>query len=401
MIRIVAISNNRSNLLISYLLLVSLLATTGFEYFFRSQVFIIPIVVIAIFEFIRQKHKIEPYIIKIVILFFLLSLIQTFLEYNRNIFSSIYLLLVLIFSYCIATVIGEKIIKYYINVLYFFALISLFCFFLTYADSFMNMINRIAPLFKSLNRQISDEENRNIIIYNFKNYSGLYNRNSGPFWEPGMFAIFLNIALIFNIFLTRKLIQVKNLVFLGALITTFSTTGYIACFYILFVYSLFFSKSFYKIIFLALLVFASVEVSQLNFMQNKVEAQIQSSQNTGDSRFGAAIVHFRVIEDFPFFGVGDGASTVIKDFTQATSTANGLTYVFVKFGIIVGILYYVFLYRSCNRIFYLLSGNRSFGIYFFILLLILSFSQDITVRPFYFFLVIWGLHIPIRKKVQN
>ena len=44
----------------------------------------------------------------------------------------------------------------------------------------------------------------NIIIYNFQTAVLLeivgFLRNCGPFWEPGMYAVFLNIALAFNLF---------------------------------------------------------------------------------------------------------------------------------------------------------------------------------------------------------
>jgi hypothetical protein len=143
-------------------------------------------------------------------------------------------------------------------------------------------------------------------------------------------------------------------------------------------------------------------------MQEKILDQINVANKNGESRFGAMLVHLKLINDFPITGVGDGISRYVANYTNASSTANGLTLVFAKYGIPFGLLYFVLLLISCINIinYYLLKKNILLGYCFFILLLLLAFSQDITVRPFYFFLIIWGLFIPhqmgkIPKEIIN
>ena len=53
-------------------------------------------------------------------------------------------------------------------------------------------------------------------------------RNWGPFREPGVFQLFVIVALIYELFRKEKSSGIKLVVFILAIITTFSTTGYIA-----------------------------------------------------------------------------------------------------------------------------------------------------------------------------
>ena len=70
---------------------------------------------------------------------------------------------------------------------------------------------------------------KTLFFYAFDIYKGyISERNNGPFWEPGVFQIYINIALIFLLFNKKKL-NIKYLfVYLFALITTISTTGYVS-----------------------------------------------------------------------------------------------------------------------------------------------------------------------------
>ena len=53
-----------------------------------------------------------------------------------------------------------------------------------------------------------------IILYTFDPIAMKDYRNPGPFWEPGAFAVYLIVALIFNIIKEGNLLTKKNVVFL-------------------------------------------------------------------------------------------------------------------------------------------------------------------------------------------
>lgn len=70
---------------------------------------------------------------------------------------------------------------------------------------------------------------RTLFFHAFNVYKGyISERNNGPFWEPGVFQIYINVALIFLLFNNQKINKKYLLVYLFALLTTISTTGYIS-----------------------------------------------------------------------------------------------------------------------------------------------------------------------------
>lgn len=73
-----------------------------------------------------------------------------------------------------------------------------------------------------------DGQYKTLFLYCVDTY-GDNGRNNGPFWEPGVFQMYINIAVLFLLY-SKKNINIKYLlVFVIALATTYSTTGYI-CF---------------------------------------------------------------------------------------------------------------------------------------------------------------------------
>jgi len=381
-----------------YFFLISIFALTGFEYFFRANLLMFPIFILAGIFFVYKKCRLKGEIFLLIFPFVFISLIQSILEYNQNIFTTILLFISFLTYYFIAKLVNVKFAEIFIKSVFILSVISLIFFLLTYSGAFMSFISsKVSPYFAPIGNSgnvdalAAARGDKNILIYNFKDYGALYNRNSGPFWEPGMFTIFVNIALYLNLMFTRRLFDIKNIIFLITIITTLSTTGYIAVIFTLFVYSLFYSKSKLNIVYLVFLVAGTIYIANLNFMKSKVLEQINNSHHNASSRFGASVVHYQVISEHPITGVGDGASRFIADLTDADSTANGLTFVFVKYGVFLGILYYALLLYSCINTMKYYLNKKFLGYVYFILLLILAFSQDITVRHFYLFLIVWGV----------
>ncbi|HVW15134.1 MAG TPA: hypothetical protein VHB54_14990 [Mucilaginibacter sp.] len=73
----------------------------------------------------------------------------------------------------------------------------------------------------------------NFIIFSFT--KGLHEyRNSGFVWEPGAYGCFLTITLLFHFFRNKFRFDNIAIVFIVAIITTFSTTNYIALFIVFF-----------------------------------------------------------------------------------------------------------------------------------------------------------------------
>lgn len=387
---------------IDYFFVISIMALTGFEYFYRSEILIAPLFLISVLYFLNKRLKLKSRVFVAFIPFVLLSMLHTILGYDRNVLSSIFLLLSFLVYFFIASILKDKFFEVFVNSVFVICLISLCCFLLTYSSSFMDSVDKIAPYFKPLGSNNAIETGktlkvtRNIVIYNFREYTLFFNRDSGPFWEPGMFTIFINVALFFNLMMRRKFATFKNIIFVITNITTFSTTGYIAFIFILFVYALFISKSKLNLLYVVALAAISLVVSNLDFMESKIMKEYADTKGT--SRFQAAVIHYQIISEHPFTGVGDGTSEFVAKLTDADSTANGLTLVFAKFGLFVGLLYYLLLFKACSNIMGYFTMNKIASYSLFILLVILAFSQDITIRHFYLFLIIFGITNAVRRK---
>ena len=203
--------------------------------------------------------------------------------------------------------------------------------------------------------------------------------------------MFLNLALIINIFLNDKLLfSLKNIVLIIAIITTFSTAGFIALFLIIISYFILHDNLIKIVISLpiiaAIVYFSITYVWAMDFMSKKIEENLVSSYEHRSSRFGAAIYHFKELRKFPLGGVYLKLEDEEKnlDLTDKEVSPNGLTRVFLNNGYPIAIIYYILFYRGLRR--WLLYNNKSSKLlhfFFFMILLLLAFSQDITTRLFY------------------
>ena len=214
-------------------------------------------------------------------------------------------------------------------------------------------------------------------------------RNCGPFWEPGMFAVYLSIALFFNLFAVHSKRKCCNIVFALSLITTFSTGGYIGGAFILILYAL---KQ--RNIFLTLLVSALVVVSiwglmNLDFVGGKIIEQMNSATlGDGRSRFGAFISQIELIKMSPLFGGADFTTLTGGD---RRTLASGTLLPFILYGIPVGIVFYGYMLKAVKQLLSAYTQYPYYGIMFFVLLLILSFSQTIFSQEMFLIILFVGL----------
>lgn len=238
----------------------------------------------------------------------------------------------------------------------------------------------------------------NIDYYKGKGMFG-FERNCGFAWEPGLFACFLVIAIFNNLLRTKN--KIRNNVWLYilivALLTTFSTTGYVAFFAIVvshFVIGRVNLFSLRNIIILVLLGFAAYRVFQLPFMRDKILAKSDTSEYMTENQFTMGIIKdqgelitvdrfegmaldFMNIMDKPLFGYGISRenSYIFKNMSEFILISNGTTTVFSNFGILLAILFHYFyiknsiFIRRCFR-----SKDKSF----YLIYMIISFSYSFT-----------------------
>jgi len=289
----------------------------------------------------------------------------------------------------------------FINIISFIAFYSLVIYLLSFYPTIKAFLFNLASNIKSINADeaVVTGGGVNFVIYNFQQDISTYAigipRNCGPFWEPGMFAVFLSIALFFNLFVKPVKKKFCNLILSIALITTFSTGGYFAGSYILILYG--FNKKInplFKILLLVIIGVIVYYVSQLEFVVEKTTTQYNVATYGSDkSRFGAFLTQINMIDASPLIGGED-----ITEYATTKTLASGTLLPFVNFGIPLGFVFYLLLYKSCNWISNFYQHSKKIGLQFFILLIILSFSQTILLSATIYTFLFIGI---VLKNIQN
>ena len=218
----------KKNTIFEYLLVLITIFASGnlliFHYFtdLMENIMFISVLLFNFFYSIKKKiifFKTDYYFFFIFIVLFCVH----FLKFGIDIlFASLgFLVLATIAFLNIKTIYNFG--KIYVLLLYYICLFSLFFYFLYI---FFDI---------KIGFQLNSISYHNL-IYHYK-FEGIeYFRNCGPFWEPGAFAGYIILALIFILrdfkLMNKKIISV--LIF--SLLTTVSTTGYLCLFVVIFIY---------------------------------------------------------------------------------------------------------------------------------------------------------------------
>ncbi len=389
----VYIKNNRIKWF-QYLLLTTLIAITGFDYFFLRKGYLVSLFIISGGYFIYKRFRFDKFIV-IFIAIVILSQFLQFLIFNYYVLTvGISIFMRILVAYFIVKILGKRFIDYYIQIIYVFSIISLFFYTFYIIDSSL-----VSILVNNIPESLSIYgHNVNIIIHNFWMYNSVPPRNSGPFWEPGLFQAFINIALFWNLLKVKTLMTKKNIIFSLALFSTMSTTGYLIYFMIISVYfALIIRKRFLGWalfpLFLVVIVFVSKDIS---FLSQKIEHQLANSniRNTRKNvmrhgnRFGVALRDLGNFIEYPIVGRGRFARTKFSQPIDINNSntfhqSNGLTNLLVTYGLILFILYFTLLHMSFKSAIEYYGGNRTAAIFFLLLIMASSFSELILEKSFF------------------
>jgi len=372
-------NQSQMKLYIKYFLFLYLLAISSFEYSVRvngEALYLLFPVVTFIFFYFKEKFD---WIVLIMIFPFVLAYFLQGIFLGSSIFFSLTLAIRLLTIYFSVKIIGKDFLKIFLNTITLIAALSMLLYIFQNVGGY-NLMLSICNKFTTLGLDslvVADFQRPNFIIYTIqigKNELGLW-RNSGPFWEPGLYVVFLNIALFLNLFITKKIINKVNLLIILSIITAFSTAGILALLANFAIFGLV-NKSVslpIRVLVTTLLIASVPLVFSLPFMNDKIEENINRS-DLSYSRFGAAIVHFNIVKDYPLTGMPWSEERYAK--YADNISPNGLTEIFVRYGIIAGFIYYVLLFRMCTTTMTLFGEKRK-GFALFILFLVVLFGQTI------------------------
>lgn len=339
---------------LNYAILILFIAASGVPYLSSPALNVLLFILMSTIFYYRKKHLNMSFLLFCIMLL-TITLLQALKFDFISIVTTIGLFTMVINAYFIVKILEKKFISYYVNILYYIAIISFVFFFpflfLPALGTFF--VHSIVPLFSIFN--ISHSVHETILVYNLSHIDVF--RNSGPFWEPGAFAGYLVIAFMLNFINESEIISRKNIVFLIAIFTTFSTTAFLVLF-------LFFFFMYYKqvknipfkiLTVVSLLTIAFVSYTSLDFLGNKIEKQLikETSKDVlyGKSRdTGRFITIIRDMKDFKGHEwIGRGVNNATRFDAPSGKVflrSVGLTDVLVKFGSVFFIMIIYFLYKS-------------------------------------------------------
>lgn len=233
----------------------------------------------------------------------------------------------------------------------------------------------------------------------------------GPFSEPGVFQIYLNLAILFHCIRNNEISIIRILTFIIALTLTFSTTGYISC-GVMFVF-LFFQLRKNKqasrkgpllmTIILTAIIILSVTTDILSSNGMVFDKFNDDGRATTAARMGAIFGNISIWATHPFWGVGITALPFLFEeycvrsygvYTQ--SNTNSILVPFAMFGLLYGLL--------CVKGFWKLSTKCTNGkgksLLLFVSILLMLAGENITENVLFYILTMYGL-TPTFKGISN
>lgn len=317
---------------------------------------LIPLIFFIYFRLKRKNIRLPKSIFSYAFFLFIFLTFSSFI-FNSNISiltTNIKFLLVIIFSYMFCLLVPFNLFsKYYIFFLKFISVTSLIGY------SILNFTSYNLPL--STFKNVNDVEYYNGVFFFAIKSFGVYgntgvNRNIGSFWEPGLFATFLLIAIVLELWQKKKSSKLTIIIFLVALLTTKSTFGYLM---LLPISLLIFSKILNKnlsftfssfvigcFLFLAFN-FNDIALRLVNINPDLFSKLIEES-NSLNERIESPLINLKIFSNNYIFGAGLGnTENLFKTMTIVSQTSTS-TYFLAAFGFL-GISYtLLFIYGALS-----------------------------------------------------
>jgi len=392
------------------ILVLLLIANTAFPFFYRPIESIILSFLFLAYVFVRRGISLQGVRIEIMlflILFVSILLIKVILK-NVTVLVFSGIILRIIYAYLVLIVLKDKLLPRFVTVMYYITLVSFFFYFTSLAspkllDFYKDVLSPLVARYFPFNQGGGAYKNGyNILIYDFGQSE--YLRNSGPFWEPGAFGGFLLLALFLNAFHAPKIFDKKGSTFVVGLITTLSTTAYLALFIFLLYYFLFYRRNFIvvTIVFPFFILLAVALYSNVSFLNKKIKDHLTEidrgdriTAKTRKTRFVSFLLDFNATLESPLMGSLENEKVMAGskiDFREHRT--NGLGSLLRKYGFIFFIYYFCLLYVSFNKMCLYYGQKRSLAYFGVALVLIIGFSEDYFGLIFFWCLPLWSIVYP-------
>jgi hypothetical protein len=393
----------------NYTLVFFLIGVSGIPYFSSSNTNILLLFLFSFFIFLKRSILFDSRAFAIIIVFFIVDIAQAVFLSSFAPVTMMGTYFRLFLAFFIVVLSGGKFTRYYSDIIYWLSIIG-FIFFIpsVLSQGFYNFFtNVVCPHFPALfaTQSLSDfyDVKPTIIIYTFHEVLRVDFRNSGPFWEPGAYAIFIIIAMVFNIIETKQLWSKRNIVLAVAIASTLSTTGFIAFFILIMSYYFVTGNMLKNIIILAIAIPVGTGLYyNLEFMHGKIDKNIElDDDNT--SRVGSGLADMKDFLKNPIIGWGRGEMRYggkrFSFFTVDQHRNNGLAALLASYGIIVAFTLLYNYYKTFKTLCISYGFNLQFALLSLLILLVMSMGQTIFQYPFFYSIMF--VHLACKKEKQE
>ncbi|MDQ2719837.1 MAG: hypothetical protein M3Z26_08790 [Bacteroidota bacterium] len=398
------LKNNFRNDVIMFLLL----GVSAIPYIDSNKILTTLIAIfLGILFFFSKNQKIDNELFYICIAILICVFFQSVIFSYFKLITILGLILKVLTAFFAIKLLNEKFIDYYLRLMVFFSIVSLVIFIPIFIHpSLLDTIINATPSFLSYQYELwgFQVDNKTLIIYNLMEETGLL-RNNGPFWEPGAFGGFLIIALMFNTVRKSTLLNKTNWLFFVTIISTQSTTAYLAVFAFIFCYLLFQNYSMgVKSLLIILGVAGLIAFQKIPFLGAKIKDENENAQNAietkgGDTRIASAILDWDDIKRYPLTGRGIWPETRVDKKFEYVIRNNGFTNFLAEWGIFLCIIYFFYYYKGF-KIFCMEHKSNKFMPFIILgIIWVVSFSENYFGLPFFWALVF--LDIPFGNKYHK
>lgn len=293
------------------------------------------------------------------------------------------LAVVIIVSYLIEKYGFRNIVKVYLDIMFYVSIVSLIGYLLLNFTSLLNNLPSVT--------NINGVEYGVGIIFNY--IKALPERNCGIFWEPGIFASYLALAIAFESIINSNSISwFRVLVFVVSIITTTSSAGYVLLIFSLGIALLRGSKlSGYKKLFAIIMVIAIAMVAfnidniilNTSLAHNKYLIKLTSDRMNQSSRITSIYHNLSIFRKRVLLGAG--INSVLNQMSSWADISTS-TYMLSIFGV-MGSLYTLF-------IIYGIFSQKNINIFvklFFFFILISIVNKEPHINIMFTWIIILGM----------
>lgn len=225
-------------------------------------------------------------------------------------------------------------------------------------------------------------------------------RNFGLFREPGVYMIYLNIALLFEI-LSDNMSMKRVLVFILAIFTTLSTSGFLIGAIIMSILVFRSEKKSYSLMLIVLMILAYFYVSTNETINNELFHKIQEQTYSYYARLSSITVPLYMILHNPL-GVGPDMYDVLfpkisyslySVVIRASDSTNTFLKLLAVYGPFIFIIYSYYFIRFCSCF----SAKNIVRLLVFIVLLLCLSNEDLRTSVFFCIMIGYGIRYSIKK----